>query len=387
MRSRLSFMVSSCLLVLAFVLTSTLPSESKSQIENALANSGEEGGAEQDGFRTVGEIVGNLKPDSGEIPIRTLGPRPNIHEGEAFRLAVPFDFNSSDLTAAAKLQLDELGKALESPEISDIRIELAGHTDERGSAEYNLNLSRRRVESAKAYLLMQFRVDASRIFEVGYGESKPRIRDATNEAEHAVNRRVEIRRLGTGEGEPEQPDLPESVTTQPMALRVQCGILRVTRDGDHELIRYDGTSTLTSDDVYRIYLRPEAECYVYIYQLDSHGKGSWLFPRTDIAQSNPLSAWDHWLPSRNNSFGLDETTGTETIYLAAAYKPLHELEACVHSTSEVMPQVVTKVIKTMGFAELRTDPGPKQETAGTSEIARMIGQSGNFYYKVEFKHE
>ncbi len=69
-------------------------------------------------------------------------------------------------------------------------IEVQGHTDERGSHAYNLDLSQRRAESVVAFLLKDG-VNASRLHAVGYGEDVPKVRKH-NEAAWAVNRRVEF---------------------------------------------------------------------------------------------------------------------------------------------------------------------------------------------------
>ena len=68
-------------------------------------------------------------------------------------------------------------------------VELEGHTDNMGSDAYNMNLSRRRVESVKKYLVDKFNISASRISTVGYGESKP-VSSNDTAAGRQRNRRV-----------------------------------------------------------------------------------------------------------------------------------------------------------------------------------------------------
>ena len=69
-------------------------------------------------------------------------------------------------------------------------IEVAGHTDSQGSDKSNLNLSQRRAESVKAYLVSKG-VDASRLSPKGYGEERPNETNETAEG-RADNRRVEF---------------------------------------------------------------------------------------------------------------------------------------------------------------------------------------------------
>jgi type IX secretion system PorP/SprF family membrane protein len=72
----------------------------------------------------------------------------------------------------------------------DLRIRLDGHTDNNGSEEYNLELSKNRVQAVKNFLVANG-VDASRIETHYYGESKP-IADNSTEEGQAKNRRVEM---------------------------------------------------------------------------------------------------------------------------------------------------------------------------------------------------
>ena len=83
-----------------------------------------------------------------------------------------FDFDQTDLRHKSVDELDKLVKIMiENPSLV---IELGGHTDRRGSDEYNLELSRQRAEIAKQYLVSKG-IDASRIKTKGYGESQPEI--------------------------------------------------------------------------------------------------------------------------------------------------------------------------------------------------------------------
>ena len=70
-------------------------------------------------------------------------------------------------------------------------IEVQGHTDERGSDSYNLDLSQRRSE-AVVDALVKLGVDRSRLTGKGYGETDLVVRNAQIEAEHARNRRVQF---------------------------------------------------------------------------------------------------------------------------------------------------------------------------------------------------
>ncbi len=100
--------------------------------------------------------------------------------------AVDFEFNLSQLTAPAQQTLDEVARALlTQPELN---VEIQGHTDSIGSAAYNLNLSQRRAEAVKAYLIGKG-VSASVLTAKGYGKAEP-IASNDNAEGRAQNRRV-----------------------------------------------------------------------------------------------------------------------------------------------------------------------------------------------------
>ena len=103
--------------------------------------------------------------------------------------AVLFDFNTADLRGDAEPVLRQVaGVLLEHPELT--RVEIAGHTDNVGDAAYNLDLSQRRVETVRAWLV-QNGVAGERLVARGYGETAP-IRSNSTEAGQAANRRVQF---------------------------------------------------------------------------------------------------------------------------------------------------------------------------------------------------
>lgn len=107
-------------------------------------------------------------------------------------LKVHFGFNSAELSDDSKATLDELGKALQSSQLSDMRFEISGHTDAKGSDQINAELSRRRAMSVTSYLENNFGIDRSRLQPKGYGES--RLADP-NDPNSGLNRRVEVKTM------------------------------------------------------------------------------------------------------------------------------------------------------------------------------------------------
>lgn len=102
---------------------------------------------------------------------------------------VYFAVNQTDLSEEAKAALDKNVKILK--EEPDLRVSLSGHTDSDASDEYNLDLSRRRVETVKQYLINKG-ISLTRIKEIAaHGEEEPVTTNVTPLGK-AKNRRVEI---------------------------------------------------------------------------------------------------------------------------------------------------------------------------------------------------
>jgi OmpA-OmpF porin, OOP family len=88
-------------------------------------------------------------------------------------LDIRFANDSDQLTHAAHAQLEQLGTALNSPELTRSRFLIAGHTSATGSATHNLRLSEARARAVRAYLLERFQIAPGRIEATGYGSSRP----------------------------------------------------------------------------------------------------------------------------------------------------------------------------------------------------------------------
>ena len=98
-----------------------------------------------------------------------------------------FAFDNAELSAENKAALDIVAAAMKG---TSNAVRLEGHTDERGTREYNMALGERRAKSVQSYLSAQG-VDAKRLEVISYGEEKPAA-VGTDDGAMGKNRRVEL---------------------------------------------------------------------------------------------------------------------------------------------------------------------------------------------------
>lgn len=141
---------------------------------------------------TAGGFIGK-RMDKQAAEIQNAIPNAEvIREGEGiivkFDSGILFDFDKFALKDAAKTNIKTLASSLNQYPGTDIKV--IGHTDSRGTEQYNMNLSEKRAAAVKAYAVSQG-VPAARLITVGKGFAEP-IGDNATDAGRAENRRVEI---------------------------------------------------------------------------------------------------------------------------------------------------------------------------------------------------
>ncbi|GAA5315928.1 MAG: OmpA family protein [Candidatus Pelagadaptatus aseana] len=122
----------------------------------------------------------NLAVDADGCPMKLM-------EDVSVGLKLYFDNDSAVVKEAYYSEIKRVADFMET--YSNTKVEIQGHTDSRGSAAYNKNLSQRRADAVAKVLVEKFGVEAGRVSAKGYGEDMP---IASNEAieGRAANRRV-----------------------------------------------------------------------------------------------------------------------------------------------------------------------------------------------------
>ena len=124
-----------------------------------------------------------------------------------FLVHLYYDFNTTAIPAASEPEMQKLlHTLLENPEL---KVEIGAHTDARGSAEYNLDLSQRRADAVVDWLA-NHTVARERLTARGYGEMQP-MNDCSDETpcteeQHQLNRRTEFRVIGKRSVGSSKPD-------------------------------------------------------------------------------------------------------------------------------------------------------------------------------------
>lgn len=140
----------------------------------------------------AGAIIGHQMDQKAKEIQQTVAGAEVTRVGEGlvvtFASGLLFDFDSDQLRAESKKNLDNLAKSLS--DFGDSKLLLVGHTDDVGTDSYNLDLSRRRAAAVADYLISRG-VPAARIATSGRGETEP-IAPNDSDADRQKNRRVEV---------------------------------------------------------------------------------------------------------------------------------------------------------------------------------------------------
>jgi len=152
-----------------------------------------------DGLDKCADTPSGARVDSDGCPVSEVRPEVRQRETELLdtgmiRLQdIKFATDQSTILPESRPSLDVVGEVLSK--WPQLKIEIGGYCDARGTAEYNLALSGRRVTAVRRYLLEHFtKLEAAQLVAKGYGESNPLVPN-TSPANMAKNRRAEFKVL------------------------------------------------------------------------------------------------------------------------------------------------------------------------------------------------
>lgn len=133
------------------------------------------------------QVEGTENAASPPPVLQALATLPNL------TVEVEFAFNSNWIRPVSWGTMGDIAEALHHPLLLTYKFAVVGHTDAKGTREYNLELSQRRADSVAGMLVETFNIDPARLVAVGFGEEL--LQDPGN-PDAAVNRRVQLINIG-----------------------------------------------------------------------------------------------------------------------------------------------------------------------------------------------
>lgn len=167
----------SMLLAVAALALAGCPKKIETKPETAGTASSANSGA------TTGGVSNNSMQSGSD-----LGEQQQLQELQRLGMTVYFDYDKADIKSEYVAVVAAHAKFLNGNANRKARLE--GHTDERGSREYNIGLGERRAQAVRRALMLQG-VSETQIATISYGEERPAAA-GSDEAAYSKNRRVEI---------------------------------------------------------------------------------------------------------------------------------------------------------------------------------------------------
>ncbi len=138
------------------------------------------------------------KPDNN-----TELPELQIKAGQLGIVGIHFESGSSRINKCFTAQLEQIATALKAEKLRNAKILIQGHSDSKGSAKYNLNLSKLRAKEVMDILVEKYQIDKNRLTAEGVGATMP-VSSNDTESGQALNRRIEF--IYLGELDPKTPE-------------------------------------------------------------------------------------------------------------------------------------------------------------------------------------
>jgi outer membrane protein OmpA-like peptidoglycan-associated protein len=139
----------------------------------------------------TGEVRISVRDQRGETTVAVVRMVPVPKPAKAITLSnLNFVFGTNKLTKGSEKELNKNLSSMSKVKIQKIIV--VGHTDNKGSAEYNQDLSQTRAESVAAIIREKFHLTTEQVEALGYGESQPIATNKTDKGRH-INRRCELK--------------------------------------------------------------------------------------------------------------------------------------------------------------------------------------------------
>ncbi len=143
-----------------------------------------------DGLDKCPDTAAGLRVDANGCPIEVMEKETELLDTGMIRLQdINFETAKADLLPESLPRLDVVGQVLSKWQ--ELKIEIGGHTDDKGAVKYNQKLSEARAQSVATYLETKFSLKPEQFTARGYGKSRPLVPN-TNELNRSRNRRVEF---------------------------------------------------------------------------------------------------------------------------------------------------------------------------------------------------
>jgi len=164
---------------------------SRNEIINSLQGAQQEVDISADALQKA--AIDNIQKYPGANSPNSLPLADKLASLRQFNVEITFHFDSANIAPESYETVGLIADALHTPYLAGQTFFIVGHTDAKGTREYNLELSIKRAQAVREALVTTFQVPGEYLFAVGLGEEQ--LRDPAN-PDAAVNRRVQLINLG-----------------------------------------------------------------------------------------------------------------------------------------------------------------------------------------------
>lgn len=133
------------------------------------------------------------------VPAAAMAGSAAPKKKHAVDLTIHFETNSAQIAPELARQMLEIATALRQLDLTQTRLKIIGHTDSRGNADHNAELSRLRAQAVRDALADKHGISPDSLLAEGKGESRLLADPELSDADYARNRRVELELMTAGE--------------------------------------------------------------------------------------------------------------------------------------------------------------------------------------------